>query len=58
MSEMKICDLCEMDGEETRAIGSYFAKDDVEYDVCKKHVADVKKRGLVFHPYDEEEEDE
>lgn len=51
MSEQKICDLCEQDGEFNRAIGWYTARDDVDYDVCEKHAVEVKKVGFKVELY-------
>lgn len=45
MVEVTLCDLCYMDGEKVEAIGYYYADDDKEYSVCKKHGEHVKEAG-------------
>lgn len=46
-----ICDLCDMDGEDKEAVGWYEAIDGEIYDVCEKHIKDVKNAGLQVHLY-------
>ena len=55
MGEMKICDLCQDDGEEVKAVGWYTANDGVDYDVCKKHAKDAKDAGFEVELYEDEE---
>jgi len=54
MGEMKICDLCSMDGDETKAVGFYTANDGDDYDVCEKHRKEVKAAGFDIELFEED----
>lgn len=56
MGEMKICDLCQQDGEETKAVGWYTANDGDDYDVCRKHAKAAKGMGFEVELHEGEEE--
>jgi len=46
------CDLCELDGDEgVEAVAFYTAEDNEDYDVCEKHLKDVKAVKLDFKKY-------
>ena len=51
----RICDLCNQDGEIVLAVASYYSEETDEcYDVCEKHLKDVKRVGIEFQMFEDE----
>jgi hypothetical protein len=46
---IRICDLCDSDGEEREAVAWYTANDGEDYDVCTTHLKLVKESGLMWY---------
>jgi len=44
--KVEMCDLCNMDGDEKRAVAKYIDVEGSEWAVCPKHLKLVKKAGL------------
>jgi len=51
----RICDLCNQDGEIVLAVASYYSEETYGfYDVCLKHLEDVKRVGIEFQMFEDE----
>lgn len=49
-----ICDLCYADGVDKKAVAEYWDAEGNRWDICRKHLEDVKNAGLDFEMLEED----
>ena len=43
-----ICDLCHADGIDKKAVAQYWDMENMRWDICRRHLEDIKNAGLDF----------
>ena len=49
-----ICDLCHADGIDKKAVAQYWDMENERWDICRRHLEDIKNAGLDFEMLNEE----